>query len=184
MSVYKYYVEDTGMCKVDVDAPLKDRLMSLSRFLNNMQSRYIESFDRAVRKVPGMKYYLVTHTIFDIETPNSRDWLTRKMASYLTPDDGFIDVMKDMYTVDSDVEEMLKIFNPVATHEYDDEVYIKFGLWMFNDAGRIEDPINIIDTFWDNDFILATNDVHDIIDSQGILDLSTGEIVIDEKDME
>ena len=144
---------------------------------NDIKSQYI-SFHQAVMKVqknkekilsglidsnPEIKLFMIDHSCFDDEVHIDGDWLEKFMYYKLQMDEHEIRKIIEPRIPPDSLMEQFKVFNPVPIVFEKHPVRIEYGMWKRNEHGRVVDPINIIDTSWDNINIMTPAQVKEFL---------------------
>lgn len=187
-SMYRTYSDELLLFDVDKKLTEVNRYVGLLRFLTKLEDDFERVFENTVNKTPGLKVYLLTHAAFNVDDTNSTDWFTQYMIDYLHPTADDIEYYESMYPdykevlsgvgVSGDKIKLLEPLNPESVNPYDDDIILKFGVWNRNVDGRITDPIYTIDSLEFPSTVVRDSDLIKLIEGQGILDMNTGELVM------
>ena len=175
---------------LDPKLDTKHKFVELLKLLTNISDNFKDTFIRTVDNIPGMRYYLISHTIFKVDdNRESNDWFTKFMIHYLRPTDEEVNEYMGnhskcsdkliKYGVDKSIAEKLEIFSPELIHQYDDDIILEFGMWNRDDDGRVKDVISVTDTGDLPSTVARKIDVEEIMRMEGVLNMSTGEIIVE-----
>lgn len=146
-----------GLCKKGGN--LKERY-------NNFIVKYYEVergidriLDFAIDKTPGLKTFMVIHSIFDHDANKKGDWLQRYMLKKLMPTEKEVYEEFNPEPIPKDLLERFKIFDPVQVTFEMDQIKIQYGMWRKDNDGRLVDPINVIHTDFDGIKLFRQADV-------------------------
>ena len=126
--------------------------------VNNSKERILKGIINS-KKSPGLRQFLIIHSVFDIDDNKSKDWLVRLMINELQPTDEEIIEIHRKDKIPDFIIEKLSIFNPqpFGFEKHIDNVKIYYKMinnWV--DGVYIE-PITIIDRDWECSVKKITN---------------------------
>jgi len=121
----------------------------LMQAVNHMEVTKREFLRTLFDRVDGLRQFLIMHSVFDLTSGKSNDWLVKFMRDYTQLTDE--EVCDYMYKQElpEDVVNLLDIFGPECADVPTDDVTIRYGMWMKSSEGRPVDPIWVIDNIWD-----------------------------------
>lgn len=149
MSICDFYIE-IGWCK-----RYKDRLEQLEQFqqavirVDDNRERILKIF---LKNSPGLRTYLMIHSVFDIDDFKKGDWFVKFMINELNPTDEIIKKVHEKDHVPEEILEKLAIFNPrpLGFEKHVDNVEIRYKMYGNWRKGESSDPIVITDRAWEN----------------------------------
>ena len=157
-SIRRFYTQ-VGWCKSH-----ENKLRQYEDFqqavleVNNSKERILKGIINS-KKSPGLRQFLIIHSVFDIDDNKSKDWLVRLMINELQPTDEEIIEIHRKDKIPDFIMEKLSIFNPqpFGFEKHIDNVKIYYKMinnWV--DGVYIE-PITIIDRDWECSVKKITN---------------------------
>ncbi len=174
--LYELYSNEFEMLPLNlyIDGALKT-FSALLRLLQGIEEDFESIFIKSVESIPGMKLYLLTHSVFEIDLAYSMDWFAKFINRYLVPTDEDLEWIEWFNSTPDAVKGYLDQFNMEYIHPYDDDILIYYGIWRWTESGRLASPIDVVDTADMPDVIVSVIDVKTIMDQYDVIDLSNME---------
>jgi hypothetical protein len=130
-----------GFCK-----KINDTVRQLQEFsivIEKIDRRKEEMLEKMITMSPGLRDYLIIHSVFKPEDKKDGDWFVKKMLAILSPSDSDIERIYLKSDVPKEILDKLQMFDPEPIGLEIDSVRIEYELY-----GK-GDPINVIDTDWE-----------------------------------
>jgi hypothetical protein len=128
------------------------------------QNRY-KILDSIIDKAPGLKEYMMIHSVFDIDDNDCTDWFLSYIIDKLN-----IELSNTKQPIPQDVLEKLSILNLRDVDFLKEDTVLTYGMWKRGPSGRIQDPVNI--ACW-CDLQKNTINMEPVIESYEAIDLSS-----------
>lgn len=171
--VYNIYKDELNLLKKPKNASNKEKFTELLIVLYSVKQRFTRLFKKACEEVPGMRWYLLTHIVYDINDNHSYDWLKNFVIEYLTPTNEEVERFKEEFVnVPDIVYEAARVFDADFIPEFYDEELITIGMWDRDIRDKIVPPINIVDTLAFPCNYIGTTEMSEILSKIDIIDLS------------
>ena len=127
-----------------------------------------------INNTPGLRRYMIIHSIFDINSLEDGDWLAKFMLNELYPTNEEVSEAHKKDDIPQFVLDSLSIFDPMPLgfeKHYDNvKIYYKmYGDWK---TGESTTPVTIIDKTWEGfGKKMSNEDLEEIISSYGYIDI-------------
>lgn len=141
-----FYIE-IGWCKQYDNEITQYRafLHAVDRF----SARKEEILRKIIRTVPGLKVYMVLHSVFRITAPREDDWFVQFMVEELRLTDEEMAEATKAPEIPQEFLDALKDFDPEPVGLVMDNVRLEYKLWGHPKRGESPMPIHIIETDWE-----------------------------------
>ena len=116
---------------------MAQQLTALLILIDRIYKSKEKILDSIIDTVPGLKDYMLIHSVFDISDNDQSDWL----AAYMIDKLNYTFVPKKQ-NIPQEILDKLKIFNPEEVEFMQDYVVLTYGMWKKGSNGRLLDPIN------------------------------------------
>lgn len=97
--------------------------------------------DSIIDIVPGLKDYMLIHSVFDISDNDQSDWFTAYMIDKLN-----YTFVPEKQNIPQEILDKLRVFNPETEFIEQDYVILTYGMWKKGSNGYLLDPIHI--NYW------------------------------------
>jgi len=138
-----------GWCK-----RYKDNIWQYEAFQEAVRSVELKIkiiLDRIIDKVPGLKQFMIIHSVFGIHDNVSSDWLVRYMINKLYPTDEEVEKAHEKDHVPEEIMDQLKIFDPMLLGFEKNCYNIRLEYKMWGNSQKKESiyPLTIINRSWE-----------------------------------
>lgn len=149
ISICNFYIE-IGWCKKynNYLEQFEEFQLAVSKVDDNRERIIRSILDRS----PGLREYLMIHSVFDIDDNNSGDWLVKLMINKLVPTDEEVARAHKLDCIPDEIMEKLSVFDPkpFGFEKNLDETIIRYKMYGNWRKGESTDPITVIDRGWEN----------------------------------
>jgi len=147
LSLCDFYIE-IGLCKKyeNMLQQLEEFQLAILRIDENR-----ENFLKKIMKASySLKRHLMIHSVFDINSPKSNDWLVKFMINELQPTEEEIEEAHKKEEIPNWIKNSLSIFDPqpIGIEKYLDNVEIQYKMYGDWKKGEFYDPIIISDRYF------------------------------------
>ena len=139
------YIE-LGWCKKYQNTLCQYEALQCS--INTVKKQIQGILKTVINRVPGLKTYMIVHSVFGVKDCRKGNWLSQFMISELFPTDGEIKEAHKKDEVPQEILDKLAAFEPVVfgfERNIDDKM-IEYN--MSGNTFKGEYPITIIDRTW------------------------------------
>lgn len=162
LSLCEFYVE-IKFCK-----KIKNQIEQFEEFALAVEKVYQhkeQMLDAVIQHSPGLRDYLIIHSVFDADAAQNGDWFIQKMLKILQPTEEDIKRINTKPFVPQELLDKLAIFDPEPIGLIVEPIRIEYGLY------KRGGPIIIIDTDWEK---LSNTNIPKFLDQFKPIDADTG----------
>lgn len=149
-SICRFYIK-IEWCKRHHDKLMQyESLQEAVTMINNNKEKILSGI---INKSPGLRQFLIIHSVFNIYDNKSEDWLVRLMIDELYPTDKEIVMAHKKDEIPDFIMDKLSIFDPkpLGFEKNLDNVKIHYKMIDNWEDGKYTDPITVIDRLWEDD---------------------------------
>jgi hypothetical protein len=136
-----FYIDVMGWAKRKDG--LTNQYIHLLHAVQNVEDNKCKIIDSIIDNAPGLKDYMLIHSVFDINDNDCSDWFIIYMIDKLNYEPVII-----KQDIPNEIMEKLKIFDPQGIDYFVDDVMLSYGMWKRDKNQRLLDPIHI--SCWNN----------------------------------